>query len=208
MSRMGACYISIDDQKERIAGYSPGKAEEFHTASAKLADKLFEEKLKTESAGEVILLCGGSASGKTEFYSEYLADQACIVFDSTLSTIEGATIKLRKIQKAKKTPVVVAVVPDDVQRSFKAFLGRERTFSAEHFYRTHSGSRNSLLWIAQEYPSIEIRLYESAYRKKGTLRFRRIAFRNRRKLIEYLTKIQYTETQISDSIFHHEKDSA
>lgn len=198
---MGACYISIDDLKERIERYSPDKAEEFHTASAKLADKLFEEKLKTEPAGEVVLLCGGTASGKTEFYSEYLADQACIVFDSTLSTIEGTKIKLRKIKKAKMTPVIAAVVPDDVQRSFKAFLGRRRVFRAEHFYRTHAGSRKTLLWIAQEYPSVEIRLYESTYKKRGTLRFRRIAFQNRPKLIEYLKEIQYTENQIKRFIF-------
>lgn len=40
---MGACYISIDDQKELIEGYSPDKAEEFHVTSAKMADKVFEE---------------------------------------------------------------------------------------------------------------------------------------------------------------------
>ncbi|MEK7719800.1 MAG: hypothetical protein AAB347_09355 [Bacteroidota bacterium] len=42
---MGACYISIDDLKEGLRGYSPDKAEEYHIASAKLADKMFERKL-------------------------------------------------------------------------------------------------------------------------------------------------------------------
>lgn len=192
---MDACYISIDDLKEQIKGYSPNRAEEFHVVSAKLADRQFEEKLKTESSEEVVLLCGGSASGKTEFYSAYLKNRDCIVFDSTLPTIEGAQIKLRAIKKVGKKPVIVAVLPDDLQRSFAAFLGRERTFGEEHFYRTHAGSRRTLLWIAKECPDVEIRIYESSY-KNDTLTFTSVSFEENAKLIAFLEKQQYSEDEI------------
>lgn len=194
--RMGALYISIDDQKEQIEGYSPSKAEEFHATSAKLADKLFAQKLKSESPKEVILLCGGSASGKTEFYSAYLSHRDCIVFDSTLPTIEGARIKLRAIKKIGKKSVIVAVLPDDLQRSFAAFLGRDRKFNEKHFYRTHAGSRRTLLWIAREHPGVEIRIYESSY-KNDKLTYTNIFFEEHARLIAYLEKQQYNESEIA-----------
>lgn len=156
--------------------------------------------MRTESAKEVVLLSGGSASGKTEFYSEYLSDQKCIVFDSTLSTCEGAKIKLRKIEKAGKKSIIVAVIPDDLQRSFKAFLGRKRAFGEQHFYRTHAGSRKSLLWIAREFPFVELRLYESSYNVEDMLRFRPLNFEDRNDLIAFLESIQYSEDDIESEI--------
>ncbi|MBI2612103.1 hypothetical protein HYW54_05185 [Candidatus Gottesmanbacteria bacterium] len=62
-----ALVISIDDFKRQIPGYDPKRAEEFHRQSAKMADKAFEKALKTSSYPKVLLVSGGSASGKTEF---------------------------------------------------------------------------------------------------------------------------------------------
>lgn len=73
---MTAQYISIDDQKKRIPGYKPKEAENFHRESAKSADELFAHALKRDPSTNVILPCGGSASGKTEFCSEYLTECA------------------------------------------------------------------------------------------------------------------------------------
>ena len=87
---MSAQYISIDEQKKRIPGYKPEEAEKYHRESAKSADALFARALKEDPSETVILLCGGSASGKTEFCSEYLNDQQAIVYDGTLSTVHGA----------------------------------------------------------------------------------------------------------------------
>src|SRR5437667_7512755 len=58
-------------------------------------------------------------------------------------------------------PVIYSVIPDDLGRAFTAFLHRERKFSDSHFYRTHSGSRKTLLWVAKNYPDVEVNLIES-----------------------------------------------
>lgn len=187
--------ISIDESKKQISGYAPHKAEEFHKESAKLANKSFDSALKSSSDGEVILMCGGSASGKTEFLSVYLDNFQGIVFDSTLPTIQGAEIKLKKIIKAKKKPIVCAIFPDDIKRAFNAFLFRDRKFSDEHFYKTHSGSRKTLLWILENYPQVEIRIYESSY-PKNSLIFKEIIFQNEKERVEFLKKNQYTEGDI------------
>lgn len=126
--------------------------------------------------------------------------QAGIVFDSTLSTIEGATIKMRKIEKAGKKPIIIAVFPDDLGRSFDAFLGRKRQFGEEHFYRTHAGSRQTLLWIAKEHPEVTIKLYESTYREDDVIRFTDISFQDHVRLVAFLHSIQYTASELIDSI--------
>ncbi|MDD5054718.1 MAG: hypothetical protein PHZ00_00445 [Candidatus Peribacteraceae bacterium] len=196
---MSVTYISIDDWKKEIAGYMPERAQEFHRESARLADKQFETALKNKDINEVILLCGGSASGKTEFAETYLKKRHCIVFDSTLSSIEGATIKMRKIAKAKKKPIIIAVFPDDIGRSFDAFLGRKRQFDEKHFYRTHAGSRQTLLWIAKEHPEVAIKLYESTYRD-DVIRFTDISFQDHARLVAFLQSIQYSTDELANDV--------
>lgn len=187
--------ISIDESKRQILGYAPERAEEFQKESAKLANKSFEKALKSSKWDEVILMCGGSASGKTEFLSEYLNDFEGIIFDGTLPTMQGAEIKIKEIKKAKKKPIICAVLPDDLKRAFIAFLGRDRKFSDEYFYKTHSGARKTLLEVAKTHPEVEIRIYESSYRG-ATLFFQKIVFNSSRELIEFLNKSQYTEDEI------------
>lgn len=189
--------ISADEIKKRLPDYSPEKAERFHTQSAKLADKAFEFKLKDSNFKEVILLCDGAASGKTEFLATHLVNRKkCLVFDATLSTEEGARIKLKKIIHSKKKPVVYAVMPDDLERAFIAFLHRDRKFSDAHFYKTHSGSRKTLLFIVSSYPEVEINIIESSYTKDDKLQFSKIEFNDRKLLISYLKDLQMTETDI------------
>lgn len=147
-----ATVISADEIKKQIPSYSPEKAEVFHRESARLADKLFSQELKKSKHKSVILLNGGTASGKSEFLSTQLKNKKCIVFDATLSTQLGAEIKLKQILKAKKRPIIYAIIPDDLKRAFIAFLSRDRKFGDSHFYKTHSGSRKTLLWIALNYP--------------------------------------------------------
>ncbi len=137
--------ISADEIKKQIPNYTPDKAESFHHESARKADKLFTQTLKSNKDKYVILLNGETASGKTEFLSTQLVNEDCIVFDATLSTETIAKNKLREIIKAKKTPIIYSVIPDDLKRAFTAFLNRERKFSDIHFYKTHSGSRKTLL---------------------------------------------------------------
>ncbi len=192
--------ISADEIKKQLPNYSPDKAESFHRQSAKMADRLFTRALKENPHKEVILLSGGTASGKTEFLSTQLNHKKCIIFDATLSTEEGAKIKLKQIYKASKRLVIYAIIPDDLKRAFIAFLNRDRKFSDAHFYKTHSGSRKVLLWVALKYPTLEINIVESSYTRTHTLQFLRVEFDNKQKTIDYLRKIQVTESDIISHI--------
>lgn len=194
-----ALVISADEIKKRLPGYSPQKAELFHHESARLADRHFESALRNNPFKEVILLCGGTASGKTEFMATQLRSKRCIIFDATLSTEEGAGIKLKKITKAKKTPVIYAVIPDDLKRAFIAFLNRDRKFSDAHFYITHSGCRKTLQWIAINHPLVKINIIESSYANKQ-LHFAKIEFDSRKHLSDYLAGMQLTETDIMSRV--------
>lgn len=191
-----AIIISADEIKKQLPNYSPAQAEVFHRESAKLADKQFSQELKRSKYKTVILLNGGSASGKSEFLSTQLRKKKSIVFDATLSTKLGAEIKLKQIFKARQEAVVYAVIPDDLRKAFIAFLERERKFSALHFYNTHSGSRKTLLWIAQNYPNVEINIVESSYTSSRVLQFTKIEFENRQQLTNYLEGLQMTESDI------------
>jgi hypothetical protein len=192
--------ISADELKKQMPNYSPEKVEEFHRESARQADKIFAKELKTSVFESVILLSGGTASGKTEFLSTQLNNQKSIILDATLSTELGAKNKLRQIIRAKKTPIVYAILPDDLKRAFIAFLSRDRKFSDTHFYKTHSGSRKTLLWIAKNYPQVEMNIIESSYTHTKVLQFAKIEFDNHEQLIEYLSKIQMTEDDIINLI--------
>ncbi|QQR54553.1 hypothetical protein IPG41_05165 [Candidatus Peregrinibacteria bacterium] len=78
--------ISPDNAKKNLSGYDPVKVESFHLESSKIADQEFSEKLKGSSDVEVILMSGGSASGKTEFVAAHLEDfEGMIEFFKELS---------------------------------------------------------------------------------------------------------------------------
>lgn len=194
-----ALIISADEIKKKLPNYSPQKAELFHHESARLADQQFEIELKNSPFKEVILLCGGTASGKTEFLATQLNRKRCIILDATLSTEEGAKIKLKKIIKAKKVPIIYAVIPDDLKRAFIAFLNRDRKFSDAHFYKTHSGCRKTLLWIALNYPMVKVHIIESSY-TNNQLQFAKVEFYTRKQLTDYLTSLQLTESDIISRI--------
>ena len=191
-----AIIISADEIKKEFPNYSPNKAEEFHRESARKADKLFDQALKDTCYKEVILLSGGTAAGKTEFLSTQLLQKDCIILDATLATVAGAEIKIKKIIKAEKIPIIYAVIPDDLRRAFVAFLSRDRKFSDTHFYKTHSGSRKALLWIVENYSTIELNIFESSYTPDERLQFVQMKFDNRQKLVDYLISKQLTENDI------------
>ncbi len=188
--------ISADEIKKELPDYSPDKAEQFHRESTKLADSVFERELKESSLKEVILLCGGAASGKTEFLETHLRDRECIIFDATLSTEETAKNKISKTRKSKKKLTIYAVIPDDLKRAFLAFLNRDRKFPDTYFYRTHSGSRSTLLFIVKNHPEVEINIIESSYTEDQKLQFARYSFEDKQQLIDFITSFQLTETDI------------
>lgn len=192
--------ISADEIKKTLNGYNPKKSEKYHTESAKLADNEFYRKIKENPHKEVILMCGGSASGKTEYLTSYLKDFKGITLDTTLSTKEGARIKIEKILRQNKTPIIVAVLPDNLKRSFLAFLFRDRKYPDKYFFETHSGARQTLLWIAQKHPDIEIVYIRSDYKNKKKMIFKNLSYQNKQKEIEFLETIQYTTSYIKQLV--------
>lgn len=194
--------ISADEIKKRLPDYSPDKAEQFHRESTRQADSVFERELKQGTLKEVILLCGGAASGKTEFLETHLSSKECIIFDATLSTEETAKNKISKTRKSKKKLTIYAIIPDDLKRAFLAFLNRDRKFSDTYFYKTHSGSRSTLLFIAKNHPEVELNIIESSYTKDQKLQFARYSFKDKQQLIDFITSFQLTEAGIISQLEH------
>lgn len=60
--------ISAEKIKKCFPRYSAKKASEFHRESARLADKIFENAIRTIPQ-KIVILGGGTASGKTEYLS-------------------------------------------------------------------------------------------------------------------------------------------
>ncbi len=194
-----AFIISADDIKKSLQGYDPMHSDVLHRESARLADKAFEKALKTCKEKKVILMSGGTASGKTEYVSAFLASKSVIVFDGTLPSLEGAKIKIKKAVKAGKKVEIHGVMPDDLITAFIAFLNRDRKFPPEHFFRTHSACRKTLLEIAREMPDVTIKVFfsESIINKEQIdTKFTELSIPNRGVLIEYLEQNQYTENEL------------
>lgn len=197
-----AYIISADEIKKTLPGYDPGHSDEFHSTSAKLADKAYAQALKELSDETVVLMCGGSASGKSEYVSVYLEDKPVIVLDGTLPSFEGAKIKIRKALKAGKTVEVHCVLPESLLIAFVAFLNRDRKFPVEHFYRTHSNARKTILEVAKGFPNVAIKLIVSHGAEGAGMSFTEKQFESGGALIEFLEAQQYTEEEIRNKIYH------
>lgn len=188
--------ISADEIKKQLPGYNPARSDLVHRQSTKIADKKFLQALKENTAyKKVILLSGGSASGKTEYIHTFLTDTKAIILDGTLPSEEGVNIKIKAIEKYHKKVEIHSIIPDDLRRSYAAFLGRERKYDDIYFFITHSNSRHTLSFIAKKYPKIKLRLVESSYRN-NKLNFTEIRFNKKKEKLDYLSKIQYNNSEI------------
>lgn len=197
--------ISIDELKKALPGYTPERADDFHTESAKLADKLFGQELKKIKNEKVVLMCGGSASGKSEFIEKFLTpDFEGIVFDSTLSSFEGAEIKIKKIKQSHNIPIICLILPDNFRRCFSAFNKRDRKIPEARFFETHSGSRKVALFLAKKYPEIEFLIYQNSYqpqnKEEDQLAFSLIEFKTKKEMISFLRKNQHSKPKIKKLI--------
>jgi hypothetical protein len=180
-------------------GYDPEHSEKTHKKSAQLADKKYADALKNRPENTVILMSGGTASGKTEYISAYLRRKKAIIFDGTLPTFHGAKIKIRKARKKNKKIEIHAVLPINLETAFLAFLNRDRKFPPEHFFRTHSSSRNTLLEVAKYFPDTPVKIFFSEYMGYGIktdTKFIELFIPNRGTMIDFLENNQYTEREI------------
>lgn len=145
--------IEVDEYKKRIDGYDPIRSEEFHSESAKLANKDFIECLKSKKYKKIIFMAGGTASGKTEFAKSYLTSKDRLVYDGTLRYWDGFKVKLEKIKrydKNKSTIKVILIIPYDWKKAFEAFLGRERKMGVNTFFETQIESKRTVAKILLE----------------------------------------------------------
>ncbi len=169
-------------------------------------------------------MCGGSASGKTEFIAKFCPTESenpsgeisGIVFDSTLPTEEGARVKIKKILKSGNAPVICFILPFSLTRCLKAFHERDRKIPESRFFETHSGARKVALWIAKNHPEIELlvyynRLISEAEKSDGDLQiavsenglgFVAISFDNKNEMISFLEKEQCSEEEIKALIIN------
>lgn len=194
-----AYIISADEIKKTLHGYDPEHSDVLHRESARLADKKYEDALKKRKEKTVILMSGGTASGKTEYISAFLKERTTIIFDGTMPTLEGAKIKINKALRCGKRVEIHAVLPTSLETAFIAFLNRDRKFPPEHFYKTHSSSRQTLLEIARKFPEIPIEVVFSDNVKTGNdykMTFTKLLLPNRGILVAYLAENQYTEDEI------------
>ncbi len=190
--------IDIDEYKSYFEGYVPAHSEDFQSSSAQLANKEFNKIIKDSSYQDVVLMCGGSASGKSEFVEEYAEDADVIIFDSTLSNENGAKVKIRNILRKKKKIIVCFIFPKNLRDAFSAFQGRDRKIPEYIFYKTHAGARETVLWIVKNFKDIDVLIYESKKDEKieNRLKFTLFEFKSKNEKIDFLLSIQYTEEEI------------
>lgn len=145
--------IEVDEYKKLLPEYDPNRSEDFHIESSKLADKEFTKCLKSGKYRNVVLMSGGTASGKTEFANEYLSRKNILVYDGTLKDYDGYKIKMQRITrygKSIKSIKVVLIIPIDKVKAFAAFLGRERKMKPEVFFDTQLKSKLVVYKILRE----------------------------------------------------------
>jgi len=195
--------IDIDDMKSRIVGYDPNKADLVQRQSALLADAEYDEALKSQPFDHVILLCGGSASGKSEFCSTALSSRDAIVFDSTLSSTLALKNKWERAKKSHKTLEIIYIMPESIAKSYVTFLNRVRKFPTEHFVRTHAQSRVVVIEALQRprYANVEITIFISSVKSDNTMIYRQI-FENGSRLekLEFFERERLSRQMIENII--------
>lgn len=142
--------IEVDEYKKQIPGYDPEKSEEFHSESAKLANKDFDTCLKSGKYKRIIFMAGGTASGKTEFAQSYFGHKDQLVYDGTLKHFNGFDIKVRNVNRFTKNTAkikAVLIIPRNIDQSFEIFLTRERKMKDEVFFETHKKSAETVAQI-------------------------------------------------------------
>lgn len=184
--------IEVDTFKEEIPGYDPDRSEDFHSESGKLADKAFTKNLKDPTYKRIILMAGGTASGKSEYAQSYLTHKDQLVYDGTLKNFSGFEIKNQRITRyAKHNPQikVVYILPNYWIQAFDVFLSRTRKMNPSTFFETHIKSAQTIAQILKE-TSCRVEVYASSYSKnQSKMKYERITFEDREEGSQILNQI-------------------
>jgi len=192
--------IEVDEYKNLVPGYNPKKSEDFHVDSARLADKHFTDCLKSGKYKKVVLMAGGTASGKTEFAFSYLDKKDQVVYDGTLKGFEGFKIKLQRIERHSKNKPkikVVLIIPQDWTKAFGAFMKRDRIMRPIVFFETQIKSKITVAKILNE-TKTKVEIYVSdvkddtnklSYRKIKMVKGRKNTAKSLLEVAKYMQKI-------------------
>ena len=178
--------IEVDEFKKVLKGYDPNNSEDFHVASAKLADKEFLRQLKLSKFEKVIFMAGGVASGKSEFASSYYLDsENILIYDGTLKNTEGFKIKYKKIKNIQPEAEIeiVYILPKSIREAYIAFCNRERKMTRSTFIETHINSKLSFAQLAKFYPEVNCKVYINDLTSKNS--YERLVS-SRDKIINYI----------------------
>ena len=197
---MKAIIIDMDEIKKTFPGYNLKNPNKHHEKSSTLAKGAFQIALDSSQYQRVILMGGGSASGKTEFISSELVGEKAIIFDGTLGGVNSTEKKIKKAHDGKKKVEVCAIIPENIVDTFNAFVLRKRRVPVKIFFKTHSDFRKTLLWLIQKYPNIHIRIIQNKGLHKGTLIMDEIEFTSKSDRDNFILNCQIDKDEIEEKI--------
>jgi len=184
-----AFVIDTDELRKTLPGFKEGLEPEFHSASSKLTEDVFQEAIKRPEFEEVTFVAGGSGSGKSEVYvSRAKRNPKEIIMDGTLADYEKAARRIKEAQKAGKKVKIQAVLADieDAKKFAKKRTEKTGRVTPEDvLVEKHNQSRSTLLRLAKENPDLEIRVIENM--PEGSMS---VLFKGRDDLLDYLTASQ------------------
>ena len=137
-----AYVIGADDLKDHFGGdYADARHTEIYS---KATFDLYKKGLKLNKGDKVILTGGGAGAGKTELVTSGLIAGGFdgVLYDSNLSSIQGAKNAIAEARKAGKDVEIYGVLPN-LEKARGFTISREnrtgRGISDETFARGHSG---------------------------------------------------------------------
>lgn len=161
-------YVSTDDFRDLLkpAGYTGTNSNAFHEPARALREEYFARRLAAAKAAgldEVLVMAGGSASGKTSFLSKLEdAEQYGVVLDATLANPKSAQKLLKSISDQAFKARIVYVFRDPVEAARSAISRTARTgriVNATEHVNMHEGSRNTVVSLIENpIPGVEVDL--------------------------------------------------
>lgn len=197
-----AFVIGADDMKDYFGGDYIDKN---HPIYSKASFQLYEKALRENPGDTVILTGGGPASGKTENLVRPLTrDFDGIIYDSNLSSYEGALNQIQLAKNAGKKIEIWGVLPNlDSARKFSIFRKNKtgRGISDNTFARGHAGFPNVVKRLLEEgaVKPEQVHLYDVRHFTDPKEGWKKIALGIEEKdPLATLNRLRYTEDEVRD----------